>query len=385
MKWVNFLHIYQPPTQSKEVIDKIVSESYALLPELMRRYPRLRLTMSVSGSLLELLDRYGHAGVIEGYRKLAKAGRIELVGSAMYHPLMPLITPTMMRRQIKQNDLILKSHFGDSYAPKGFYFPEMAYSRGAGEMVKELGFEWTILDDIHVAGDIEPHARYEILDSGLTVCFRNREFSRTFPPEFIVRNMKRAPEQLITAHDGELYGHWHADDKGFYERAFSSPGIEMLTVSEFLESLKEEKIVKLRKASWESTKDELEAKEPFALWNAPGNLIHEKLWALAYAAEKIVMSRGDDARHSRALDALDKGFASCAWWWASGRKLGPFSPISWSPSDIEKGANMLLESVRMLKELPVADRLKVERMFSSLRDAVWNIHWTHRYKQTASK
>ncbi len=380
MKWVNFLHIYQPPTQSKEVIDKVVSESYALLPELMRRHPDLRLSMSISGSLLELLDKYGHAGVIESYRKLAKAGRIELVGSAMYHPLMPLITPAMMRRQIKQNDLVLKRYFGDSYATKGFYFPEMAYSRTAGEMVKELGFEWTILDDIHVAGDIEQHLRYRILDSGLTVCFRNREFSRTFPPEFIMRNLKRAPDPLITAHDGELYGHWHADDGGFYEKAFSSPDIETLTVSEYLASLKEEKVVKLRKASWESTKDELEAKVPFALWNAPGNVIHRKLWALAYTAEKTVMAHDGDPHFGRALGTLDKGFASCAWWWGSGRKLGPFSPISWSPLDIEKGAGMLLESVRTLKDIPVAERLKIEKMFSSLRDAVWSIHWNHQYK-----
>ena len=227
MKWVNFLHIYQPPTQSKEVVDKIVKESYALIPELMKKHPNMRLTLNIGGSLLELLDRYGHKDIIESYRKLAKEGRIELTGSALYHPLMPLVSPEMMRRLIKRNDALQKSYFGDAYAPKGFYFPEMAYSREAGEIVKELGFEWTVLDEISATAPIELDINHKILDSGLTVVFRNREFSRSFPPEFIMSNMNRAPDPLVTAHDGELYGHWHTDDKGYYEKAFSSPAISM--------------------------------------------------------------------------------------------------------------------------------------------------------------
>jgi predicted glycosyl hydrolase (DUF1957 family) len=336
--------------------------------------------MNISGSLVELLDKYGHRSVIDSYKNLAKEGRIELVGSVMYHPLMPLTSADMMRRQIKRNDAIMKSYFGEAYAPRGFYFPEMAYSAAAGEVVKELGFEWTILDEIHVSTTLEPDIIYKILDSGLIGIFRNREFSRSFPPEFILSNIGRAPDPVITAHDGELYGHWHTDDKGHYEKAFESPKIRMVTVSEHIQELKEGKVVKLRKASWESAPEELSSRNPYALWNDPNNEIHQKLWVLAHAAEKIVSSHKDDAQSELALKLLDKGFASCSWWWASGRKLGPFSPVSWNPTEVEKGATMLLNSVRALKDLPIVERMKAEREFSVLRDLLWNMHWK-RYDQ----
>ncbi len=376
MKWVNFLHIYQPPTQSKEIVDRIVRESYSLIPALLEKYPKMKLTMNISGSLLELLDRHGHKEVIEAYRKLAKEGRIEITGSAMYHPLMPLTSPDMMRRQIKQNNAILKSYFGDAYTARGFYFPEMAYSAVAGEVVKELGFEWTILDEINASAPVEQDITYKILDSGLTVIFRNREFSRSFPPEFIMTNINRVPDPLVTAHDGELYGHWHKDDKGFYEKAFTSSKIRMVTVSEHLLELKEGKAIKLRKASWESTPEEISAKNPYALWDSPDNEVHTKLWQFARLAEKIISAHHEDAHFALALATLDKGFASCAWWWASGRKLGPFSPVSWNPTEIEKGASMILNAVRSLKTIPLTERMKAEITFSAFHDLLWKEHWT---------
>ncbi|MDB5238888.1 MAG: hypothetical protein JWO00_223 [Candidatus Parcubacteria bacterium] len=375
MKWVNFLHIYQPPTQSKEIVDKVVRESYTLIPELMKKYPNMRLTMNITGSLLELFDRYGHRDIIDSYRALVKEGRIELTGSALYHPLMPLTSPEMMRRQIKRNSAILKTYFGESCVPRGFYFPEMAYSAGAGEIVKELGFEWTVLDEINAPGQIEPDITYKILDSGLTVVFRNREFSRSFPPEFIISNMNRAPDPLVTAHDGELYGHWHTDDKGFYEKAFTSPNIHMVTVSEHIQELKEGKIIKLRKGSWESTPDEIAARNPFALWNSPDNEVHQKLWDFAHLVEKIVTAHAADDHYALAEICLDKGYASCAWWWANGRKLGPFSPVCWNPSEIEKGALMLLNAVRSLKTMPLAERMKAEKAYTAMHDLIWSTHW----------
>lgn len=376
MKWVNFLHIYQPPTQSREVIDRLVRESYALIPALCDKYPKVRLTMNISGSLLEQLDKYGYKDLIEKYRKLVKEGRIELVGSAMYHPIMPLATSDMIRREVKQNDAVLKNHFGATYKPRGFYFPEMAYNRVSGEIVKELGFEWTILDPIHASEPVQDGEAYQILDSGLGVIFRNKEFSRSFPPEYIMTNMKKAPDTLVTGHDGELYGHWHTEDRGFYEKVFTSAQVEMATVSEHLDSVKDRKQVKLRKASWETTEDEISAKVPYALWDLQTNKVHQGLWKLARLVEKTVMSHRQDERFEQALGSLDRGFASCAWWWASGRKLGPFSPVSWHPEEIEKGGMTLLQAVRTLKDIPLDERLRIEKAFSAVRDLVWQTHWS---------
>ncbi len=394
MKWVNFLHIYQPPTQSKGVIDQVMRESYELIIALLKRYPKVRLTVNINGSLIELLLRDGHAGFISELASFVREGRVELVGSAMYHPILPLISADLARRQIMRNEEILRTHFGSDLKLRGFYFPEMAYSPAAGKIVKDMGYEWIILDELHAETDrpgmIDPRTRYVDADNGLGVVFRNNEYSKTFPPEYIVTKLAAARakggdenaigEYLVTAHDGELYGHWHTDDKGFYEKAFTSPDIHMITVSEYLDGLSaaksETKKIGLKTASWESLPTELEEGTSFWLWSAPGNVIQDRLWHFANACALVVSQHSADPHAGEAETLLDKGFASCAWWWASGRKIGPFSPVSWNPSEIEEGAAMLLDSVRVLSSVPADERTKIEEAFVALKDMVWKEHWS---------
>ncbi len=385
MKWINFLHLYQPPTQSKEILDGVVAESYAKIISLLEEFPNLRLTMNISGSLLELFECYGHEGLIAAFSKLAHAGRIELVGSAMYHPILPLIPETEARAQIELHDSILKKHFGSAYRPRGFYLPEMAYSSDVGRIIADMGFEWIILDEIHAGKEkIDPTMRYRVNDLGdnltLGVIFRNHFVSKTFPPEFILEHSELLAEPyLITAHDGELYGHWHKDDKGFYKKAFTNPHITLITASEYRDELTKEKEIAVMTASWESTTDELAAGIPFALWRDPQNTIHADLWKLAQKSADIIRAHSYDSKSKAAAHRLHRGMASCAWWWASERRLGPFSPVTWNPTEIEKGATELLSAVRTLQHLDPDARLEIEKMFGDLRYNIWNAHWKKRH------
>ncbi len=376
MKWLNFLHIYQPPTQTREIVDKVTKESYELIVNLVKKYPRLKVTMNINGSLLELWETYENKNIIFDFKSLVEKGRIELVGSAMYHPILPLIPPEEIRNQIELNREISRRIFGPNYSPKGFYLPEMAYSPEAGRIIKEMGYEWIILDEIHAGKKIDPKVRYALTDIGLKVIFRNNTASRTFPPEYVFEKKLLELPYLVTAHDGELYGHWHKDDKGFYERAFTCHDIEFVFASEYLESLSKEKKISIRNASWESTEDEIGANIPYSLWKNPNNEIHEELWNLANMSSSLVRSKKKDANIGVASRHLSRGLSSCAWWWSSERKLGPFSPITWNPTEIEKGATELIEAVRSLKGSDPKLKEKAEHAFKNLRDTVWNKHWT---------
>ncbi len=396
MKWINFLHLYQPPTQSKEILDTVVRESYSRILQLLVDFPDLRLTVNFSGSLIELLVRNGHKKIVEDFAEHVKNGRIELVGSAMYHPILPLIPEQEIRQQINAHDEISRKYFGASFAPKGFYLPEMAYSDQIGQIIKNLGFEWIILDEIHAANTastkitkIDPEILYNIKDIGLGVIFRNTGISKTFPPEYVVENSIFSKEKyLITAHDGELYGHWHTDDRGYYGKAFSHPEIQFILASDYIKEIaeagqitnlsKNEKSITVREASWESTQAELENHIPFSLWNDPQNIIHEKLWALAHFSMKTIETSETDAHISGAVQRLHQGLASCSWWWASKRKLGPFSPITWNPKEIERGATELLEAVRTLKDIEGDTRVEAEKIFTDLHAAIWDTHWKNK-------
>lgn len=375
--WINFLHLYQPPTQTKGVVDQVAGESYALIPRLLRQYPQLRLTVNFSGSLLELLETHGYQSLLAEYRALVAGGRIELVGSAMYHPILALLPEEEIRRQIRLQMEISQRIFGSAYHPKGFYIPEMTYSKKVADVVRALGFEWIILDEIHFPGQqLNNDTRYVIEGNGLSILFRNRSFSKTFPPEYILEHRSDIEGQtLVIAHDGELYGHWHKDDRGYYARTFTDPGITMLGVSEYLADLKREETIVPREASWESLEEELVAGQPFILWNERDNLIHQALWQFAHFTIGAVNTRTDDPHYEVARRHTDRGLASCAWWWATRTKLVATAPVCWSPTDIEKGARELLSAVRSLAVLPLETRLEAETQFANVSRLIWEAHW----------
>ncbi|HEY0907924.1 MAG TPA: hypothetical protein VGE35_01100 [Candidatus Paceibacterota bacterium] len=377
MKWINILHIYQPPTQTKEVVDQVARESYQKIVDLLDAYPKLRLTMNVSGSLLELLKNYGHEPIIAGLRRHAERGAIEFLGSAMYHGILPLLSSREIGRQIKLHDAISRECFGDAYKPRGFYFPEMAYSAEAGLAIKGAGFEWVILDEIHAADRVDWARAYLIKDVGLGVIFRDSRFSKTFPPQSIIEaSFLIAKDHMVTCHDGELYGHWHKDDRGFYKKAFADSNIEYITASEYVDEMKARGMTEIvvRDASWESRAEELENNVPHGLWNDPNNEIHASLESLKRRVLTAVESHQEDPGYSAARHYADRGVASCAWWWASERKLGPFSPVCWNPTEIEKGAKELQKAYDALQTVPAEEASAIRADFEALLRRVWDKH-----------
>lgn len=375
--WINFLHLYQPPTQTKGILDQVTQESYALIPKLLRKYPQARFTINFSGSLLELLETSGYQTLLKEYRELVVSGRIELVGSAMYHPILALFPEEEIRRQIMLHEEFSHRIFGETYQSKGFYIPEMTYSKKVADVVRTLGFEWLILDEFHFPkGKPQSDTRYVIKDNGLRVLFRNRSFSKTFPPEFILEHRHEIDGQaIIIAHDGELYGHWHKNDRGYYEKAFTDTGIVMPTVSEYLDTLTCEEVVAPRESSWESLEEELVTNNPFILWNASDNAIHQALWKFTLFVIKTVNTYQSDTNYALARAHADRGMASCAWWWATRAKLVATSPVCWSPSEIEKGARELSMAIRTIDSLPLKTRLKAEAMYARLTKLIWDTHW----------
>jgi 4-alpha-glucanotransferase len=136
MHWTNFLHIYQPPTQTEQIVRKVTEEGYRTLGRVLKASPKARVTLNISAVLTQQLDCYGLDDVISDLRKLAERGQIEFTGSAIYHPILPLIPKDEVIRQIKLNTEVNRSYFGDSYNPKGFFLPEMCYSVDIARTVK---------------------------------------------------------------------------------------------------------------------------------------------------------------------------------------------------------------------------------------------------------
>src|SRR5207247_6121356 len=110
--WANFLHIYQPPTQIREITEKVTRESYRPIVQLLLAHPRGRITLNINGVLTEQLARWGGEDVLAALRTLAERGQIEFTGSAKFHPILPLLPDAEIARQLHLNEQANRAPFG---------------------------------------------------------------------------------------------------------------------------------------------------------------------------------------------------------------------------------------------------------------------------------
>lgn len=378
--WINVLHIYQPPFQSQDVIDRVSQESYEWLVSLLLKHPKARWTFNINGSLIEHLIAHHHYKILSGFKKLIHRKQIEITGGACYHPILPLLPEHEITRQIKLNKKQLLAAFGPTLRVKGFFLPEMAYSQKVGKIIKKMGFEWMMLDEISFSGKlvpVDPQKKYTIQNIGLKAIFRNRVLSKSYVPETLLKKIASSSfETVITAHDGEMYGHHHVDFQKSLARCLNAKNIHTLTVSEYLKSLRGKPYdVRTRAASWETLPQELKNGVPYALWNHPKNAIHRGLSLLQKLAIQLVNHNQNTKNYEWARRHLDRGLSSCTAWWASEQKPDVFSPIAWNPSEIEKGANEIISSIRSLEELPKKQKLSAEKLYQDLLKKIWTRHW----------
>src|SRR5262245_39555703 len=136
MKWANFLHFYQPANQQPDILEAIVAQSYRPIIEGIKNNKRVRLTININGSLLELFHKYGYRDLLADLKSLLDEGRSEITGCAKFHALLPLLSDDEIVRQIELNTQTLKHFFGN-YEPEGFFCPEMAYDQRIKKIVEK--------------------------------------------------------------------------------------------------------------------------------------------------------------------------------------------------------------------------------------------------------
>ncbi|QQG52257.1 MAG: hypothetical protein HY931_02840 [Candidatus Falkowbacteria bacterium] len=390
MKWINFLHFYQPANIESYSVIKALDKSYYRLLRLMEEHPSLRMTWNVSGCLLARLEDENKKDFLERLARLVKAERVELVGSAAYHGFLPLLPEAEVIRQIKANEKILKKYFGKNFKPQGFFLPEMAYTPAVALIVKKLGYKWLILDEIaYDGGHHRPDdlGNYIDANSGLKVIFRSRSSSSAYPPDKLMAKLKvktAINETIITATDAELYGLRHEDPTAEMEKLAGHKKLATETISSFLKSLTKLKPQKIKivACSWESNKKELGKNEPFKLWQDKKNKIHNNLWKLTALALSLHDKYKNDKNHAWYYWHLVRGIASCTFWWASARDFSKiFGPYAWNPDGIEKGLEDLIRSVRSLNNRQTKKaKLEAEKYYLKAKKLIWEEHWRNHWK-----
>jgi alpha-amylase/alpha-mannosidase (GH57 family) len=380
--WAPLLHFYQPPLQLREVLAKVVNESYRPLLEVLEEYPHARVAVNINAVLTELLWEHGFEDVIERLKALAERGQVEFTGSAKYHAILPLIPQYEMRRQIRRNYLTNRHFFGDVYEPHGFFPPEMCYSPQVLEPVLDGGHRWLILSGVACPVSWPMNVVHQVSLDGdaLPVLFRDDVLSNKISfqgidgPGFVehLRGLKGSAGKdryVVTAMDAETFGHhienWDRlflaevyesiqPEAGAYQdiqqaqplaaghrRLVTMPqepslgDVRMVTISELLNLFPTGQRVQPRSSSWSTTTDDLKAGNHYPLWKDPGNNLHRLQWEHTGIALGLVRSAqevGDNEtslRHAQiARGLMDPALHSCQFWWASQRPYWDINMIN---------------------------------------------------------
>lgn len=399
MLWLNFLHLYQPANAEFYNIRKALDKSYWRLLRLMEEHPDLRMTFNVSGCLLERLEEASEKKFLERLKFLVKKGRVELTGSACYHGFLPLLPEREVVRQIKENEKILKKTFGKNFKPSGFFLPEMSYSPAVAKIVKRLGYDWIILDEVAFNGGLSkerPDINHLYVDeaSGLKVIFRDRLFSSAYPPDKILPLLQKLSDKkenvtgkeiYLTGTDAELYGLRHEDPTGEMEKIVKIKDLKTSTISRYLKLLTKKKATKIKiwPSSWESNPAEVKSGRAYLLWHDKGNKIQMLLWKLANLSLDLELKYKKDKNYYWYRWHLARGLASCTFWWASARDFSKiFGPYAWSPDDIERGLEDLIRSVRSLNDAKTKKKkLEAEKYYLKIKKLIWEEHWKKHWKK----
>ncbi|MFA5051521.1 MAG: hypothetical protein WC544_00480 [Patescibacteria group bacterium] len=354
MLWANFFHIYQPPGWPKKIITKVVRESYRPLLAIVKKFPRLKITMNVSGSLTEQLAEHGYRDVIKNIRELAQHGKIELVGTAMYHPILPLLPEREIDRQIKLNTLTNKKFFGPAFRPKGFFPPEMAYGPVVNSIIKRHGYRWLIIDEIAADGHLGRvcfDRTHSVKGSPLQVIFRNRKVSDflSFQSHLgstghfwkTVAADSRSRMVLVTGMDGENLGHHRPGLDAYWSKLVTHGSVTTVTVSELLRQIDRRHTVSPRQCSWSSQEREIRHRNPYSLWHDPTNPIHKLQWKFINNLVTIIGQHKNHRQYSEARHRLDMQLASDQMWWASAKPWWSLDIITRKTNDLYQTALLL--------------------------------------------
>jgi alpha-amylase/alpha-mannosidase (GH57 family) len=156
------LHMHQPPGNLKLLLESNPWEA----EQIIRCYDRAaryalryrdvaHLHVGFSGVLLE---QFLDPAIVDGYRHILdipemldryrQAENIELIGMGYYHPIFPLIPKADWAEQLALGRAFMQEVFGR--APRGFWPPEMAFSMQMIPALVKAGYEYVVVDGVHV-------------------------------------------------------------------------------------------------------------------------------------------------------------------------------------------------------------------------------------------
>ena len=236
---VNFFDLAGSPHYFNESLDesiirRVARDNYLpankLLLELIQECPRIRIVLSLSGTVIEQMEKYAPEA-LDSFRQLVQTGAVEILGETYYHSLASLVKTEEFESQVLLHAEKVLEIFG--VRPTVFRNTELIYNNDIGNRVAMMGYRGIFTEGHeNILGTQTPHKLYCHPDAReLRIFLRNYRLSDDIAFRFmeggvrlqVAKFMKwlegiPSNEPLVNlAMDYETFGEHHKASTGIFD------------------------------------------------------------------------------------------------------------------------------------------------------------------------
>jgi alpha-amylase len=339
---------YESRTSNERVLHKVASKSYIptnrRLLDLLQRYPEFKLSLSITGTVLEQLEMWSPEA-LQSFKDLIATGRVEVLGETYHHSLAFFYSRFEFEKQVRMHKDKLKELFG--VTPSVFRNTELAYNNDLAYWADQAGYKGIIAEGWDpILTWRSPNFVYRpAYTEKIRLLLKNYHMSDDVAFRFSDKNWREWP---LTA---EKFVNWvnaldesqtnidlFMDYETFGEHQWESTGI-----FEFLEHLPKEFLQREGNA-FMTISEAIDAFEPVDFIDTPytvtwadterdlsawlGNSMQQQAIQALYKLEDSVLKTGDLQliEDWRRLQTSDHVYYMCTKWFHDGDVHAYFSP-----------------------------------------------------------
>jgi alpha-amylase len=129
-------------TSNERIIHKVSEKSYIptnrKLLDLLNRHPEFKLSLSITGTVLEQFEKYSPA-TLKSFQELVATGRVEIVGETYHHSLAFFYSLAEFEMQVKMHREKVEQLFNQT--PKVFRNTELGYNNDLAYWADRAGYK----------------------------------------------------------------------------------------------------------------------------------------------------------------------------------------------------------------------------------------------------
>lgn len=338
---------YDDRRSNEQIIHKVSDKSYIptnrKLLQLLNNHPEFRLSMSITGTLLDQLQAWAPA-TLKSFQDLVATGRVEIVAETYYHSLAFFYSQSEFEEQVRMHREKVQELFGQT--PKVFRNTELSYNNDLAYWADRAGYKGILAEGWDpVLGWRSPNFVYRpTYTDNVRLLMKNYKLSDDIAFRFGDRNWSEWP---LTADkfthwlgetndatnfnlfmDYETFGEHQWSDSGIFDFLEHLPkewlkteGHTFMTVSEVIDAFEPvDQVDTPYTTTWADTERDLSA------WL--GNPMQQQAIHALYQLQKQVMDSQDLELINdwRKLTTSDHFYYMCTKWFNDGDIHAYFSP-----------------------------------------------------------